>query len=510
MKKVLLIILGILVILIAVLLIKTYTYPFKKNTAETGEGWKPVKSDSALIRFSNGIKIPTVSTGSLGEFNYTPFDEFKEYLKISYPLVYQNTENFEVNKYGLVFRLKGSNPALEPILFLSHMDVVPPGDADVKNKEENIFRPDDKVLPPVSKVAEDWDYSPFAGVVANGRIYGRGAIDMKGMLFSLMESVNNLIKSKQTPQRDIYLAFGFDEEVGGQKGAIQIADYFKKKGLKFDAVYDEGGLIMQKGSVAGIDSDVAVVGCAEKGFLSAKIKVKGLGGHSSMPPMESAIGKAAVIMQRLEDDQMKPVITPLIKEFFDNIGGAMPFTSRLAIANQWLLKPVLLSQLTKNNITNALVRTTTALTMMKGSDGTNVLSPEVEFVVNFRLLPGNTVKDVREHIAKVTQGFDVEVEEIDNTREASKISPTNTKAYQLIQAGIKEIHPGAIVTPYLTMAGTDAAKYEIVSKNVYRFMPIKINSSEQQSLHSTNEYLSIENYLKMIHYFEFMMKNYDK
>ncbi|MCQ9639881.1 M20/M25/M40 family metallo-hydrolase [Chryseobacterium sp. WG14] len=510
MKKVLLIILGILVILIAVLLIKTYTYPFKKNTAETGEGWKPVKSDSALIRFSNGIKIPTVSTGSLGEFNYTPFDEFKEYLKISYPLVYQNTENFEVNKYGLVFRLKGSNPALEPILFLSHMDVVPPGDADVKNKEENIFRPDDKVLPPVSKVAEDWDYSPFAGVVANGRIYGRGAIDMKGMLFSLMESVNNLIKSKQTPQRDIYLAFGFDEEVGGQKGAIQIADYFKKKGLKFDAVYDEGGLIMQKGSVAGIDSDVAVVGCAEKGFLSAKIKVKGLGGHSSMPPMESAIGKAAVIMQRLEDDQMKPVITPLIKEFFDNIGGAMPFTSRLAIANQWLLKPVLLSQLTKNNTTNALVRTTTALTMMKGSDGTNVLSPEVEFVVNFRLLPGNTVKDVREHIAKVTQGFDVEVEEIDNTREASKISPTNTKAYQLIQAGIKEIHPGAIVTPYLTMAGTDAAKYEIVSKNVYRFMPIKINSSEQQSLHSTNEYLSIENYLKMIHYFEFMMKNYDK
>lgn len=510
MKKVLLIILGILVILVAVLLIKTYTYPFKKNTAETGEGWKPVKNDSALIRFSKGIKIPTVSTGSLGEFNYTPFDEFKEYLKTSYPLVYQNTENFEVNKYGLVFRLKGSNPALEPILFLSHMDVVPPGDADVKNKEENIFRPDDKVLPPVSKVAEDWDYSPFAGVVANGRIYGRGAIDMKGMLFSLMESMNNLIKSKLTPQRDIYLAFGFDEEVGGQKGAIQIADYFKKKGLKFDAVYDEGGLIMQKGSVAGIDSDVAVIGCAEKGFLSAKIKVKGLGGHSSMPPMESAIGKTAVIMQRLENDQMKPVITPLIKEFFDNIGGAMPFTSRLAIANQWLLKPVLLSQLTKNNTTNALVRTTTALTMMKGSDGTNVLSPEVEFVVNFRLLPGNTVKDVREHIAKVTQGFDVEVEEIDNTREASKISPTNTKAYQLIQAGIKEIHPGAIVTPYLTMAGTDAAKYEIVSKNVYRFMPIKINSSEQQSLHSTNEYLSIENYLKMIHYFEYMMKNYDK
>ncbi|SIT21861.1 carboxypeptidase PM20D1 [Chryseobacterium ureilyticum] len=510
MKKFLLAILGILIILVAVLLIKTYIYPFKKNTSGTGEGWKPVKNDSAVSRLSGGIKIPTVSTGSLGEFDYAPFDQFKEYLKKTYPLVYQHTENVEVNKYGLVFRLKGSNPVLEPILFLSHMDVVPPGDADIKNNDQNVFRPDDKPLEPVAKVAEDWEYAPFSGAVANGRIYGRGAIDMKGMLFSLMESMNNLIKNKQVPQRDIYLAFGFDEEVGGKNGAIQIADYFKKKGLRFDAVYDEGGLIMRKGNVAGVGADVAVVGCAEKGFLSAKIKVKGLGGHSSMPPMESAIGKAAVIMQRLEDHQMKPEITPLIKEFFTNIGGAMPFTTRLALANQWLLKPVLISQLTKNNTTNALVRTTTALTMMKGSDGTNVLSPEVEFVVNFRLLPGNTVKDVRDHIAEATKGFDVEVEEIDNTREASAISPSNTKSFKLIEAAVKEIHPGAIVSPYLTMAGTDAGKYEIVSKNVYRFMPIKINSAEQQSIHSTNEYISIENYLKMIHYFEYMMINYDK
>lgn len=510
MKNILLAVLGIMIILIAILLIKTYTYPFKKNKAGVSEGWKPVKNDSAVMRLSGGIKIPTVSTGSLGVFNYTPFDQLKEYLRNSYPLVYQNTENYEINNYALVFKLKGSTSGLEPVLFLSHMDVVPPGDADIKSKEQNVFRPDDKPLSAVSKVAEDWDFEPFSGAVAHGRIYGRGAIDMKGMLFSLMESMNNMIKSGQVPKRDIYLAFGFDEEVGGQKGAVQIAEHFRKAGLKFEAVYDEGGLIMEKGNVAGIDSDVAAVGCAEKGFLSAKIKVKGLGGHSSMPPMESAIGKAAVIMQRLEDHQMKPVITPLTKNFFDNIGGAMPFTSRLAIANQWLLKPLLLSQLTKNNTTNALVRTTTALTMMKGSDGANVLSPEVEFVVNFRLIPGNSVKEVREHIAKATEGFDVEVEDIDNTREASAVSPTDTKAYKMIEAGVNEIYPGTIVTPYLTMAATDAYKYQIVSKNIYRFMPIKINRSEQQSIHSTNEYISIENYLKMIHYFEYIMKNYDQ
>ncbi|GAA4159067.1 M20 family peptidase [Chryseobacterium ginsenosidimutans] len=510
MKKIIFIALSIIIILIIIILVKTFIYPFKKINSKTSEGWKAVKNDSAIQRLSGGLKIPTVSSGELGKFDYSTFDTIKEYLKVSYPLIYENAEFTEVNKYGLVFRLKGSNPSLDPILFLSHTDVVPPGDAEVKDKSENIFRPDDKPLPPVSKIADDWDFGPFSGAVANGRIYGRGAIDMKGMLFSLMESMNNIIKNKHIPQRDIYLAFGFDEEVGGQQGAVKIAEYFKTKNLKFDAVYDEGGLILEKGSVAGIDSDVAVIGCAEKGFLSVKIKVKGLGGHASMPPMESAIGKAAIIMQRLEHDQMKPMITPLINEFFTNIGGSMSFVNRMGISNQWLLKPVLLSQLTKNNSTNALVRTTTALTMMKGSDAPNILSPEVEFVVNFRLLPGNTVKDVKEHIAKATKGFDVELEDIDSVKEASAVSPTNTKAFKLIEAAVKEIHPAAIATPYLTVGGTDAYKYQMVSKNIYRFMPIKINDAEKQSIHSTNEYLSIENYMKMIHYFEYIMTNYDQ
>lgn len=510
MKKLIFIIISLLILLIIIVLIKTFTYSFKKVSANTTSGWKMIKDDSAIQRLSGGLKIPTVSSGELGDFNYSTFDTIKEYIKNSYPLIYQNAEFAKVNTYGLVFRLKGSNPSLDPILFLSHTDVVPPGDAEVKDKTENIFRPDDQPLPAVSEVSEEWDFGPFSGAVANGRIYGRGSIDMKGMLFSLLESMNNVIKTKYIPQRDIYLAFGFDEEVGGQQGAVKIAEYFRNKNVQFDAVYDEGGLILEKGSVTGISSDIAVIGCAEKGFLSVKIKVKGLGGHSSMPPAESAIGKAAVIMQRLESGQMKPEVTPLINQFFTNVGGSMSFISRMAIANQWLLKPVLLSQLTKNNSTNALVRTTTALTMMKGSDAPNVLSPEVEFIVNFRLLPGNTVKDVKEHIANATKGFDVEIDEIDSVKEASAVSSSNTRAFQMIEAAIKEIYPTAIATPYLTVGATDAYKYQIVSKNIYRFMPIKINNAEKQSIHSTNEYLSIENYMKMIHYFEFIMRNYDK
>lgn len=510
MKKFLFILLLLLIIFFIGLLINTLIFPFSKIKKSEIQTFNAVTNDTVLSRLAGGIKIPSVSNSDPKSFAYPPFDLFKTYLANNYPLIYQHLECYTVHSYGLVFRLKGSNSNLLPILFLSHYDVVPPGSAEIKNKDEHLFQPSDKALAPVATIAEDWDYPPFSGAVAGGRIYGRGTLDMKGMLFALLEATEKIVSEGQQPQRDIYLAFGFDEEVGGELGAAEIAADFRRKGLRFEAVYDEGGLIMEKGSVKGIDSDVALIGCAEKGFLSLKIKVRGLGGHSSMPPAETAMGKAAVIMQRLEKHQMKPVVTPLIQRFFQQVSGSMPLLSRFAIANRWLMEPLLLNQLTKNHSTNALVRTTTALTMMKGSDAANVLAPEVEFVVNFRLLPENTIQEVYTHIKNATSGFDVKIEQVDNAREASNVSPNNTKAYQIMETSIRRLYPNLIITPYLTVGGTDAIKYQDLSENIYRFMPIKINHSEQQSMHSTNEYISIENYLKMIEYFYYIMRNYDK
>ncbi|OCA76666.1 peptidase [Chryseobacterium contaminans] len=510
MKKIFLPVFAILLLLIGLLLARTFTFPFKKIAAATGTPAQITINDSSISRLSGGLKIPTISSGDSLKFNDVPFDTFNEYIKKNYPFIYQHAESYTINGHALVFKLKGTDPNLQPLLFLSHLDVVPPGGAGIKNTETDLFQPKDKPIPPVSKIAKEWDYGPFSGAVVNGRIYGRGTMDMKSMLFALMEALQNTMKSGYQPKRDIYLAFGFDEEVGGELGAARIADYFGRQRLRFDAIYDEGGFILSKGSVEGIDANVALIGCAEKGFLSLKIKVKGLGGHSSMPPSETAVGKAAAIMQKLEQNPMKPTITPLIQDFFKNVGGSMSFPSRLAIANDWLLQPLLISQLSKNHTTNALIRTTTALTMMKGSDAPNVLSSEVEFVANFRLLPGNTIQEVKEHVAKLAQGYDIEISEVDNSREASIVSPSDTKGYKIMETSLNRIYPNLLITPYLTVGGTDAIKYQALSNNVYRFMPIKINNSEQQSMHSINEYISIENYTKMIRYFEFIMQNYDK
>jgi len=503
----------IAIIIGIVVLAKTFLFPF---SAVDQKDTQSVRADSlsigdrSLLRFAGGLQWPTVSNADYTQFNYQPFDSFMTYLRQVYPIIYDSLEYYTVNQRGMVFHWKGKNASLKPILFLSHYDVVPPGSYDEGDSSKGPFRPADHVLPAIDAIPQVWDHYPFSGAVENGRIYGRGALDMKNMLFALLEACDKLLLDHFVPSRDIYFAFGFDEEVGGTRGALEIAKDFKQKGISFDAVYDEGGIISTKGSLSGINASVALIGCAEKGFWSARVKVKGLGGHSSMPPLQSAMGKAAMIMQRLENEQMEPMIIPVIDRFFRNVGGTMQFTSRMAIANQWLLKGMLMGSLTKNNTTNALVRTTTALTMMKGSDASNVLAPEVEFVVNFRILPGNTVADVKAHLEKACAGFEVTIEDVGSPREASRVSGIGSQGYKVMERTIGKLFPGVIVTPYLTIGGTDAYKYELVSDHVYRFMPVAINNFEQQSIHNNNEYISIANFARMIRYFELMMREYDQ
>lgn len=487
MKKLIKILASILVFIILILLAKTWIHPF-----HSPKDISPISMDEFPItnlqvnRLSRGLQVPTVSNADYSKTNFAPFRDYQNLLRRIYPKIFSSLEFQLVNEYGMIFRWKGTNPELKPVLFIAHHDVVPPG------------------------TNEGWDYPAFSGKVIDGKIYGRGALDMKNMLHGILESFEMLLDKGYQPKRDIYLISGHDEEVGGRNGAQKIAEYFQAKKIDFDVVYDEGGIIAKQGSIAGMDNHIAVIGVAEKGFMSVKIKVRGLGGHSSMPPMESAIGKAAKIMIDLETNQFAPRVIPSIQEFLNRVGGSMIFPVRMAIANQWLLKPILLRQFAKAPQTNAITRTTTALTMMKGSDSSNVLAPEVEFVVNFRILPGETTEDVRKHIAKATEGYEVELEEISNSRDPTKISPTDTQGFQALKKTLEEIYPDTIAAPYITIAGTDSNQFQSLSKNFYRFNPVLLDRDSQRSIHNHNEHISIENYARTIHYFKSLIQNYDQ
>lgn len=507
MKKFITLLLLSFLTLILVLIVRTFTYQFKK-IEKTGDNEVVLTapSEKAIRRFAGGIRIPTISNEFYEETNFGPFEEFMRYLSDSYPEVYKVMDTDTINTYGMIFHWKGKNSTLKPVLFLSHYDVVPVIGYDQSIITDTIFQLNDKPLPPIQSYATKWDYPPFSGAVINGRIYGRGTLDMKCMLFSLMEGADNLIAEGFQPERDIWFAFGHDEEVSGRQGAVKIAEYFKNKELNFDAIYDEGGIIAAPSSaIESIKVPLGLVGTGEKGFLTLRLTIKGMGGHSSMPPEKSSLIYAAEIIEKLNNNQFPAQIISPIAAFFDNVGNEMGFFSRMTIANQWLLRPLLLSTMEKSPASNALVRTTTAITMAKGSDAANVLASEAEVTVNFRILPGDSVSGVIEHVKKLCEGYDIDLKVI-SQRAPSNISPENVRGFEIIKEKVNKIYPEAIVTSYITIGGTDSYKYQAVSKDIYRFMPICLNQYEQRTIHNENEYISLENFGKIQWYFKELLK----
>jgi carboxypeptidase PM20D1 len=500
----------VLLLLIIIVVVKTYTYPFQK-TEINSETFSPdiQIEEKSISRLTGGIRIPTISNEIYENTDFVPFGEFKRYLISVYPLVYEMMDTFTINDYGLVYRWKGKNPDLKPVLFLGHYDVVPVAgfnSGDLGKVEKKVFDLNADFVP-IDKPQTEWEYSPFSGAVANGRIYGRGTLDMKGMVFSMLEAADTLLKEGFQPDQDIWFAFGHDEETGGEQGAVQIAKYLEEHGMRFDVVYDEGGIIADAGSIGAITRPIALIGVGEKGFLTLKIKVRSVGGHTSMPPKKSSLVLAAEIIKLLNDNQLPARIIPPVDSFLNQTGRDMNLISRLAISNQWLFKPMLLQTLSKSPAANALVRTTAAISMAKGSDAPNVLSSVAEVTVNFRLLQGDSVYGVIAHVKDLCKDYDVEIE-VTSAREASGISPHNTKGFEKIRETVNKLYPEAIVSTYITVAGTDAYKYQRVSENIYRFMPVLINQHEQNTMHNENENISIDNYARMIWYFKELMKNY--
>ena len=439
-----------------------------------------------IKNLSEAIKIKTVSNSDYEKINFSEFDKFIEYLKNTYKLVHSHLEFTRVNTYGLVYRWRGESKDKLPIMFIAHYDVVP-----VENNTE-----------------KDWKYDAFSGIVAEERIWGRGTLDIKSQVIAILETAEQLLNNGYMPERDIFFAFGHDEEVGGRNGAKQIAEYFSEKNIKFEAIYDEGGIVITD-AMKNVKSPMALIGIAEKGYCDVKIKVNSDGGHSSMPPKNTALGNLSKIICEIEKKPMKAKLCMPVHNMLKNICSEMGILVEIAVKNSWLFKPVLIKILSSSPMTNAMVRTTTAATMSKASDAPNVLPQNAIAVINSRLLPGDSSEDLVNHIKQITDKYNAEVEKI-QVEEPSQISPIDTIGYMKLQETIKKIFGNVIVTPYLVMGGTDSRKYEIVCNNIYRFTPCKINSEEQSTMHNTNESITIENYYKMLNFYEYIITNFDK
>ncbi len=323
---------------------------------------------------------------------------------------------------------------------------------------------------------------------------------LNATLVSLLESVEQLIKSGYQPERTVYLAFGHDEEIGGQQGAACIADLLEKRGVKLAAVLDEGGAI-SVGAIPGISLPVALLGIAEKGHATLELLVEGRAGHSSMPPRHTAIGVLARALAQIEANPMPTHLT-FANRMLGSLGAFMPMSMRLAFSNRWLFGGTIRKQLEAQPTTNALIRTTTAITMIDGGVKDNILPARARAFVNFRLLPGDRVADLMAHVRKVVNDDAVQLSLPEGGHwEASPVSPVDSTAYQTLTTTIRQVFPDVLTAPYLVTGATDSRYFTSLTSSVYRFSPYLLNSELLQTLHGSGERISLDALASMVQFF---------
>ena len=479
-KRLLLGLLALLVLLAAALAVNT----FRQGSHQVQvPALAPLAVDGAAAAESLAIAVRAKTvTGLLDPAGLAAaYDALHAHLKARYPLVHATLGREVVGGHSLLFTWPGSDAKAKPIALLAHQDVVP-------------------VAPGTETL---WKKPPFAGVVEDGFVWGRGALDNKSNLITQLEAVEMLIKAGFKPQRTVHLVFGHDEEVGGRDGATQVVALLKQRGVQLDFVLDEG-LAVTEGILPGVKAPLALIGLAEKGGMSLRLTATAAPGHSSMPPTgagASAIGRLAGALARLDQQPVPGGIRGVAGAMFATIAPELPFAQRLPMSNLWLFRPVVEGMLTKGAATNAMMRSTTAMTILSAGNKANVLPGQAEAVVNFRLLPGDTSASVIEHVKRVVADERIEIKAIDTPAEPSRISTAGAPAYQLIERTIREVFPDAMVAPGLVIAGTDSRHFEAIADQVYRFMPVRFTAEDLPRVHGTDERIAVSQLADMVRFY---------
>lgn len=441
--------------------------------------------ERAEARLARAIRFETISNQDMQQVDLDEFDRLHEWLAETYPKTHQALERHEVDPCSAYYVWRGSSDE-RPVLFMAHTDVVP-----VESHE-----------------LEEWTHPPFAGEIADGYVWGRGALDVKTGVVGLLEATEVLVQSGYEPERTIYYAFGCDEEVGGRTGAAKIADIFEGESIRFEWVLDEGHAIT-KGIFPGIDKPVAFIGLAEKGFVTLKLQTPGAGGHSSMPPRNTAVGVLARAIVAIEEAPLDARVNEPVSQMFETLAPEMGFGNRLAFTNLWLLEPVVLAILTSKKTTNATVRTTTAATMFHAGVQDNILPKRAVAHVNFRIAPGDSIETVKAHVIEVIDDprVRVEVPEGGFKSNPSAVAAVGSHGYNTIARSIRSAFgTDYLVAPSLTVGGTDSRHMGRVADDVYRFLPIELTSEDTARIHGIDERISVENYRRTVAFYLYALR----
>ncbi len=442
-------------------------YSFKENIV--------MPSVDALNRFSEGLKIKTISNPDYQNTDFEEFDKFINYIQTAYPEIFAKCEFKLVNKYGIVLKLQGKNKENLPNILTAHYDVV-----GVKNEA-------------------NWKYPAFSGYFDKEYFYSRGVLDDKGSLFAILEALKDLINQGFEPQSGLYIAFSQTEETGSSEGAPKIIEEFEKDNIRFNTVLDEGGRITDKNNRL-----YALIGTGEKGRLLTKITVYGTASHASKPDKNAAVYKAAKIIDEFSKNDKKAIVSKETEKYYKTTYKSYSRLTRFLISNMDILKPLFIWKISDNPEDRARISSTFAVTVVEASNVQNAVSSDASILIDSRILPDESTDDIKNYIEKkIKKALPDEKVKIEylSEIEPSK-SSLNSDEFEKLSKIIRKIYPDIMVSPCLTLGGTDAREYSKISDSTFRFLPCILKDEEAGLMHGDNEKLSVKNWARMITFYK--------
>lgn len=466
-----------LLALVAIVAGRTITFSSRQVQIEPIP--KEAAPQGAPGRLSAAVQIP-----SLAGSDSVVFGRLDSLLQFHFPKVFSQLQVERLGGGSLLFKWPGKQTKLNPVLLLGHLDVVPADSAQ-------------------------WSYPPFSGTIAEGFLWGRGTLDDKMSIWSIMEAIEWLIGEDYYPERTLYLAFGHDEESQGKNGALQISQWLESRDIRPEFILDEGSFVISN-ALEGLKSPLAAVAVTEKGFVSFTLQLdRTEGGHASMPPSFTAVGAMAFALERIRQNPFPASLRGATGQFFDYVGPEMAALNRIVLANRWLFSPLLISKLSEDPAANAIIRTTAAPTLIEGGIRDNVLPLSVKAIVNVRILPGETIASTQTYLEKVIDEPSIKVSVADNDYggDPPAASSVESFGFQVLQKTIGEIFPGAVVAPSVSAGYTDSRHYRKICEQIYRFSPLLLSLEDLKGMHGVDERIGLENYERMIRFYRQLIRN---
>ena len=460
---VLYIILAVLVLLLAVVLLRTAAFRPKAEAAKT---YAPVEFDreAAVTNLQRLIRCRTVSYTDASKEDPAEFEKLIALLPELYPHVYEKCTLTRLPDRGLLFYWAGKAHD-EASVMMAHFDVVPV-------EEEN------------------WKKPPFEGIIEDGVLWGRGTLDTKVTFNGVLTAADHLIAEGFQPEQDVYFAFSGQEEINGP-GAVNIVHWFQEHNINIQLVVDEGGAVVED-VFPGVKQPCALIGIAEKGMMNLEYSVSSAGGHASAPKPHTPVGVLADACCKVENHPFTMHITAPAAKMFDTLGRRSTFLYRMIFANLWLFGGILDNLCKKQGgELNALMRTTVAFTQMQGSKASNVIPPSASMVSNMRLNPADTMDSAMEYIRGVIGNDAVKLRCVEGMN-PSPISETDCPAWDKVASAVAGTWQGSLVSPYLMVQCSDSRHYGPVSNHVYRFSAMDLTAEERSTIHGNNERIRTE------------------